>query len=55
MVVAQAALARYWHPCARSVEEALDTIGRFLDQKDVIASLNRMIESDARHLGKPVP
>jgi hypothetical protein len=46
LAAAQAALARYFHPGARSAEEALDTIGAILDHEDVVAALQRKLRAD---------
>jgi hypothetical protein len=48
LAAAQAALARYFHPGARSAEEALETIGAILDHEDVVAALQRKMANDRR-------
>jgi hypothetical protein len=39
-------LARYFHPGARSAEEALETIGAILDHDDVVAALQRKLRTE---------
>ena len=46
MAAAQAALAKYFHPGARSAEEALNAIGAILDHKDVVAALHRKMRTE---------
>lgn len=46
LAAAQAALARYFHPRARSAEETLDAIGRILDREDVVAALQRKMRHE---------
>jgi hypothetical protein len=46
LAAAQAALARYFHPGARSAEEALNAIGAILDHEDVMAALQRKMRAD---------
>jgi hypothetical protein len=46
LAAAQAALARYFHPGARSAEEALETIGAILDHDDVVSALQRKMRAD---------
>jgi hypothetical protein len=46
LAAAQAALAQYFHPGARSAEDALNAIGAILDHEDVVAALQRKMASD---------
>jgi hypothetical protein len=46
MAAAQAALAKYFHPGARSAEEALIAIGAILDHQDVVAALQRKMRTE---------
>jgi hypothetical protein len=46
MAAAQAALAKYFHPGARSAEEALNAIGAILDHQDVVAALQRKMRTE---------
>jgi hypothetical protein len=46
IAAAQAALARYFHPQARSAEEALEAIGAILDHEDVVAALQQKLRID---------
>jgi hypothetical protein len=48
LAAAQAAVARYFHPGARSAEEALNAIGAILDHDEVVAALNRKIAADQK-------
>ena len=46
MAAAQAALAKYFHPGARSAEEALNAIGAILDHQDVVTALQRKMRTE---------
>jgi hypothetical protein len=46
LAAAQAALAWYFHPGARSAEDALNAIGALLDHEDVVAALQRKLRID---------
>jgi hypothetical protein len=48
LAAAQAALARYFQPGARSAAETLNAIGAILDHEDVVAALQRKLRIDAR-------
>ena|ERR1700760_1246085 len=45
-MAAQAALAKYFHPGARSAEEALNAIGAILDHQDVVTALQRKMRTE---------
>ena len=46
VTAAQAAVAKYFHPGARSAEEALNAIGAILDHEDVVAALTRKMRTE---------
>jgi hypothetical protein len=48
LAAAQAALAKYFRPGARSAEDALNAIGAVLDHEDVVAALNRKMAVDEK-------
>ena len=48
LAAAEAALAKYFHPDARSAEEALNAIGSILDHKDVVSALQRKIQVECK-------
>src|SRR6201996_7190232 len=43
---AEAALAKYFRPGARSAEEALNAIGAILDHQDVVTALQRKMRTE---------
>jgi hypothetical protein len=47
LAAAQAAVARYFHPGARSAEKALDKIGAILEHEDIVTAL-RKVTSDQK-------
>ena len=46
VMAAAQALAKYFHPGARSAEEALNAIGAILDHQDVVAALQRKMRTE---------
>jgi hypothetical protein len=48
LAAAQAALAKYFHPGARSAGQALNAIGAILDHEDVVAALQRKMSEDRK-------